>query len=291
MDGPCEHAAVLAPNEDWWTFDTVHLSLGSVAIDSNDVIRADAGVYFMYYAGGDKEKVDVGDMKVPGARMAIGVAISKDGEHFTRLEGDYPSGAVLQCGETEDDFDHLFVAGPFVLKPRSASTRSCRYIMYYFTYDERRSRFVIGSACSADGIKFAKRSKAPLLTGDGVPFAQRGVNRCCVVERGNRDFVMFVECVDDDGVHRIAVTQSTDCENWGALKIALGPGETGAWDEKGVSHPSAVAVDEGKVRLYYVGRGTDFDPNSGSGSGIGVAESVGEDWSKLKRIPVPEQTE
>lgn len=290
VDGPMQGGSVLAPNEDWWAFDTVHLSVGSVAIDSSDIVRADAGVYFMYYAGGNRQAVSIGGNDVPGARTAIGVAISKDGEHFTRVEGEHPSGAVLQPGD-EGAFDQLLVAGPFVTRPRKPLKGGWKYVMHYFTLDEGRRRFAIGRALSRDGLKFERAGSGPVITGDGEVFAEKGVMRCCVVERTDGLFVMFVECIDGDGVHRIAMTESEDCAMWGRLKVVLGPGEGDAWDAKGVSHPSAVMMDEGKVRLYYVGRGSTFDTDKGTGSGVGVAESEGEDWAVLRRIQTAGGTE
>lgn len=288
VSGPLEQESVLAPNEDWWTFDTVHLAVGSVAIDSSDIVRADAGVYFMYYSGGSREKVNIGGSKLSGARMAVGVAISKDGEHFTRIEGDHPSGAVLQRGEP-GSFDELFVAGPCVIRPRKPLRGGWKYVMHYFTLDERSGRFAVGRALSKDGLTFSRGGDAPALTGEGAEFAVKGVSRCCVVERGEGRFVMFVECVDGEGVHRIAMCESDDCEKWGELQVVLEPGDGDAWDAAGVSHPNAVAVDDGKMRLYYVGKGRDHDVERGQGTCIGVAESDGEDWTTLRRIPTATQ--
>lgn len=284
VSGPLACESVLAPSEDWWTFDTVHLAVGSVAIDSNDIVRADAGVYFMYYSGGSREKAEIGGSNVSGARMAVGVAISKDGEHFTRVEGEHPSGAVLQGGEP-GSFDEQFVAGPCVIRPRTPLRGGWRYVMHYFTFDKRSNRFAVGRAVSKDGLTFSRADDGPVLTGEGADFAAKGVSRCCVVEKNAGLFVMFVECVDREGVHRIAMCKSDDCEKWEKLQVVLQPGDGDAWDAAGVSHPNAVVVDDGKVRLYYVGRGRDHDIDQGQGTCIGVAESDGEDWNALRRIP------
>lgn len=288
VEGPLEAHSVLAPNDDWWTFDTIHLSLGSVSIDSNDMVRADAGVYFMYYAGGTAEKVAVGGAEVAGARMAIGVAISKDGEHFTRIEGEHPSGAVLERGD-EGAFDELFVAGPCVVRAKTGASNAGKYVMHYFSFDERRGRFAIGQATSKDGLRFERAKKEPVITGEGCAFAERGVSRCCVVERAAGRFVIFVECVDGEGVHRIAMAESSDCQTWGDLKVVFEPGEAEAWDCKGVSHPSVVRMDDDQMRLYYLGRGSEYDAEKGTGSGIGVAASKGADWTRLERILTEQQ--
>lgn len=282
VDGPLDMHAVLAPNDDWWAFDTVRVGLGSVSVDSTEIVRADGGVYFMYYAGGNAEKVTVWGNEIAGARSAIGVAISKDGEYFTRLEGEWPSGAVLERG-AEGAFDELFVAGPCVVKVREGGSRG-KYVMHYFSLDKESKRFAIGQARSKDGLRFERVRTTPVVTGEGFAFAERGVSRCCVVEREAGRFVMFVECVDGDGVHRIAVTESVDCGTWGALKVVLEPEEGDAWDGNGVSHPSVVKLDDDRVRLYYVGRGHDFDADEGIGTGIGVAESGGGDWTRLQRV-------
>lgn len=276
---------LLSPNEDWWWFDTTHLSVGKVLVDSNDRVRADAGIYMMYYSGGDKRKLSVRfgekELEMRGIGMRIGVAISKDGEHFTRIEGEYPSGAVLEG----DGFDALFVAAPDVIVVRKG--RSVQYVMHYFTYLNEEGRFALGRAVSNDGFTFRKDADKPVLSDvaeDLGGYAEQGITRCRVVRRGDA-YVMFAEVIDGAGVHRIAMCHSDDCATWGALRVVLEPSPVeAAWDGANVSHPEAVMMEDGSVRLYYVGKARTHNVESGNGTCIGVAQSNGADWSMFTRL-------
>lgn len=129
---------------------------------SSDVIRADSGVYFMYYHGGDQEEfvpVD-GQEKVKGFRTRIGVAVSLDGANWSRLEGEHYSGAVLDVG-SPGCFDEQFVASPQVIKLGD------EYRMYYHSRDPRSGVYGVGIATSKDGINFARLNHTPLVVGDG----------------------------------------------------------------------------------------------------------------------------
>ena len=48
---------VLAPNGDWWWFDTCHLGVGDVQILSSNSVQSGEGVYWMFYSGGSFEQV------------------------------------------------------------------------------------------------------------------------------------------------------------------------------------------------------------------------------------------
>lgn len=275
VQGPHEGAVLTQNEEDWWSFDTIHVSVGDVFIDSNPKVRADSGVYFMYYTGGDGEKVVVQGEEMQGIRMRIGLAISKDGEHFSRIEGPYPSAAVLDVGN-EDDFDALLVAGPNVMQ------RGKEYVMHYFTFDQKQKMFIVGRAVSSDGILYEKKGIAINGSGSTGAFDERGVRQACVVKRGET-YVMFVEVVDSSSTRRIAITESNDCMEWGSLTLVLDVGQAGNWDDAGVSHPNAVVLDDGSVLLYYVGKSTQHDVDAGNGTCIGVACSNGTDWTSFSR--------
>lgn len=297
VKGPKDSEEVLGPNvEDWWTFDFSHLSVGDVSIDSNDKVRSDGGVYFLWYSGGDREEVTMPNSNgaaIAGLRSRIGVAMSKDGEHFARVEGEHPSGCVLDVG-MPGAFDELFVAGPNVVRPAYSPLRKAagaNYLMHYHTFDAATDAFVIGCATSEDGLKFVRDGCTPVLTGSGKGsgrFDERGVSRCCLVERNSTTCaVLFVECVDAAGVHRIAMTESNDGRNWGELRVVLDAGEgLDAWDGAGVSHPNVVPLDDGSVRLYYVGKSATHDIDEGRGTCIGLAQSRGGDWTAFDRISI-----
>jgi hypothetical protein len=133
--GPKEGGAILTPNaDDWWWFDTRYVALGDVDIATNELVRSDGGVYFAYISGGAGEGVGVGD-----GRTAIGVALSKDGEHWTRVEGGFPSGAVLEAG-APGAWDAAGVAGPAMVRAPGGTGRRRyagrdAYVMYYHAWD------------------------------------------------------------------------------------------------------------------------------------------------------------
>jgi hypothetical protein len=115
IDGDEHQGAVLDPNEEeWWGYDTTHCGVGDVCSISTKKVRGadenQGAVQFMYNFGGDGEEVDVGGLKmgakavpegtsIMGLRMRIGLALSFDGVHWTRLEGDHHSGALFDVGE------------------------------------------------------------------------------------------------------------------------------------------------------------------------------------------------
>lgn len=286
VKGPRDDESVLGPNdEQWWAFDTAHLTCGSVVLSSESRVKADAGVYFLYYSGGDSERVTIGKEVIPGARTRIGFAISKDGEHFSRIEGEFPSGAVLDVGPP-GAFDDLFVANPSVLQCDDAPPSS-RFVMFYHGACASSAEFAIGRAVSADGIAFTRSSAAPVVSSQSAPaaseWAARGTCRPCVVRRG-KEFVMLVEVVDAQRVHRIAMCTSMDGVVWSELTVVLDIGEEGGWDAAGVSHPSAVVMDDDCLRLYYAGKRADHDIDVGRGASIGVAQSDASDWKTLNRL-------
>jgi hypothetical protein len=59
----------------------------------------------MYFFGGDANEVEGGGGV--GEAMSIGVALSNDGLHWGRVEGEHSSGAVLEPNEGQ-----LFVGWP-----------------------------------------------------------------------------------------------------------------------------------------------------------------------------------
>lgn len=289
--GPSPEGAVFPPNsEEWWAFDTVHVSTGSVLLTSPARVRSDAGVYTLYYSGGDTEHLPISnDLKIPGARTRIGVAISKDGEHFTRIEGQFPSGAVLDVAE-QPSFDDLFVAAPCVIYCPHARSSLSSYVMYYHGATTSNKQFAIGRAESQDAIKFTRSPlKTPVLSSEHAPegatWADGGVCRPCVLRRKNDDWVMFVEVIGADGVHRIGKCDSSNGIKWGELQVVLDVGQRGEWDDAGVSHPYALmGEDEETVQLFYTGRRDDHDVENGRGTCICMAESHGSDWTRFSRV-------
>lgn len=297
--GPQQDGWLLSRNTDqWWSFDTSYTTIGHMLYDANSVVKADAGTYMMYYTGGDSEVVDMNGMKYRGLRARIGVAISKDGEHFSRIEGDFPNGAILDLG-SPGDFDAFLVGEPTVLRMEKGDANE-RYVMFYFSYDAISGRCSVGRAVSKDGFLFRKTNpdgearsaddatprKVATVTGscEKGRFDEIGVRRTSIVKREDGTYVMFIEVLDATRKSRIGMCESKDTKRWSDIKLLLDVGQTGSWDCENVSHPNAVLMRDGSARLYYVGTGEDDEATKGRGSSIGMAVSNGKDWTKFTRI-------
>lgn len=282
--------ALLAPNcDNWWWFDTQHVAVSDVQWIESERIRTgnDGVVCCMFTFGGDNECVPPPSPPqqrrestpeqpgVRGFRTRPGIALSLDGLHWSRLEGEHSNGAVLDTGAA-GEFDELFCGWPVVARRPSDGL----FLMYYHTLDMTRDgRFVVGLATSRDALHWRKREpREPVLlgseTGSGA-FDERGIGTRCVLALSPRQrehvaqwptappgvqLVMFAEGVDADGAHSIGVYASADGVEWRALredgKPILAPSGRGSgrWDALAVGTPSAVIVDEDlTVRLYYVG--------------------------------------
>lgn len=285
VEGPFSNQAILGANdEQWWAFDTAHLSLGSVLFTASDFVRADGGIYLLYYAAGGDDPLSFQGASIPGGITRIGLAISKDGEHFTRFEGEFPSGAVLDvASKHKHAFDDAFISSPSVLYDNSRK----QYMMYYHGASFSSPKFAIGLATSKDGFSFRRSSTTPIVTGDlspeGATWASNGVCRPCVIHTKTGTWAMFMEVIGLDGIHRIALSESNDGITWGTLSLVLDIGLKHQWDAHGVSHPCAVMLDDGGIRLYYTGKSDNHDVNAGRGTSIGVASSNGDNWYSFSR--------
>ena len=88
---------VLGPNKesgDWFYFDSEHVGLGDIiqpGRKSQSKFTDQGNVFLMYLYGGNGDKVSVVDngveRTIQGVKMEIGVAVSRDGAHWSRIEG------------------------------------------------------------------------------------------------------------------------------------------------------------------------------------------------------------
>lgn len=287
--GPLSNGAVLTTNKDqWWAFDTTRVSVGSVLYTAPQRVRADAGIYLLYYTGSGNNSLYSQQSHALTSLTRIGVAISKDGEHFTRFEGDYPSGAILDVSENQSDlFDNATVGSPCVLYNDDTK----QYVMYYHGAKSSDGVFGIGCATSEDGFSFERTiEKTPIVTQSLAPktvtWADGGVCRPSVVRFKSKGWAMFVEVIGMDGKRRIALTLSENGASWGPLSLVLDVGEQGRWDAAAVSHPCAVVFEDGTVWLYYTGECDDNENGADVGrvSCIGVARSDGSNWQSFTRF-------
>ena len=266
--------AVLAPNDDWWAFDTLHVGVGDVHVMSNQVVKNSMGLYWMYYFGGDESEPTLGGSNgtaPPGSRMCIGVALSNDGIHWGRVEGEYASGAILEPREGE-----VFVGWPQVVQ---ASSSPDLWYMYFHVLCKETRRFKVGCAQSKNCVEWQRLDAyifEPALS-DGA-FDAGGVSARCVLRDGD-EWLMYYEAINLMGTHSIGLARSRDGIGWTRTdKPVLEPSaDPSSWDAKAVSRPWVVPCGDGSAMLYYVGR-------SVSGvQAIGAAQSDGANWASFSK--------
>ena len=281
--------------DDWWSFDTAHVGLGDVTLVANDQTglrdlteRQGATAYFMYTFGGDYAEDPSGRK---GSNMKIGVCVSQDGEHWSRIEGPGATGGCLEPGE-EGEWDASFVGWPQVLP---CVTSDDEFAMYYNSFDKDHKKFAVGMATSRDGVKWSKVGK--IFDGSGAEGAwdEGGVSRRHVMRTpsGEKKYTMWYEGVSAEGVHAIGVATSADGVRWEASADApvFTPSEDAeAWDAGGVGSPRLVSMEDGSFYMYYVGYPKDAD---GAAAGpkrgcIGLAvnrNGDGRTWERMALEP------
>nr|XP_043640093.1 uncharacterized protein LOC122611181 [Erigeron canadensis] len=285
---------VLKSSTDWWSFDTNGVMPGEIVIMSSSKIRASNAVYWLYYTGFSNEKIEFLDdslgfslenpescVKNGGfgkiCRSLPGLAMSQDGRHWARIEGDHHSGALFDLG-SEGEWDSMFISSPQVVFHSSGDLR-----MYYHSFDNEKGHFAIGMARSRDGMRWVKLGKI-MGGGRSGNFDEYGVMNPCVV-RNKKDggYLMVYEGVNVDGRRAIGLAQSTDgLKEWCRVEgepILKSTEEKGCWDDEGVGSPCLVHMEgeNDEWRLYYKGIGQNGH------SGIGMAVSEGKDFKNFRR--------
>lgn len=291
---------VMKCSQDWWAFDTTSIRPGEVVVMSSSKVRASSAVYWLYYSGFSSEKVDYTDDDSLEFRLENperfcldnvnsgdfdegkifkslpGLAMSQDGRHWARIEGEHHSGALFDVG-SEREWDSMFIAGPRVVFHGNSDLR-----MYYHSFDVESGQFGIGIARSRDGINWMKLGRI-IGGGKTSSFDEFGAINACVV-RNNKDgkYLMAYEGVAADGKRSIGLAVSPDgLKDWRRFQdeAVLEASVKDGWDNKGVGSPCLVQMD-GEVdewRLYYRGFG------NGGRAGIGMAISQGNDVSSFRR--------
>ncbi|XP_076942505.1 uncharacterized protein LOC143612398 [Bidens hawaiensis] len=207
---------VLKSSNDWWAFDINGVMPGEILVMSSSKIRANNTVYWLYYTGFSNEKVESLDdslefrlqnPEICGkngevgkvCRSLPGLAMSQDGRHWARIEGEHHSGSLFDLG-SEGEWDSMFISSPQVVFHSNGDLR-----MYYHSFDSETGHFAIGLARSRDGMKWVKLGK--IMGGGGVGgFDEYGVMNPCVV-RNKKDggYYMVYEGVGCDGGRSIGL--------------------------------------------------------------------------------------
>ena len=290
---------VMNCGKDWWAFDTMSIRPSDVVIMSSNRVRGSSAVYWLYYTGYSSEKVVFLDDSLElylenperaGAengenggigkifKSLPGLAISQDGRHWARIEGEHHTGALFDVG-LENEWDSMYIASPQVVFHGNGDLR-----MYYHSFDVENGQFAIGIARSKDGIRWVKLGK---IMGGGISgsFDESGVVKACVVKnRRDGKYVMAYEGVDGNGRRSIGLAVSPDgLKEWRRSQdeAVLMPAEDDGWDNKGVGSPCLVQMDGdgdgGEWRLYYRGIG------QGGRTGIGMAVCEGSDRRRFRK--------
>ncbi|KAL0282212.1 UNVERIFIED_CONTAM: hypothetical protein Sangu_2964800 [Sesamum angustifolium] len=269
---------VMSSSKDWWAFDTHSIRPCEVMIMSSAKVRANSAVYWLYYTGFSSENIKCLDnslefnFKNPERvqldvenggrnggsgeilRSLPGLAMSQDGRHWARIEGEHHSGALLDVG-SEGEWDSLFIASPQVV-------------------------FM--------ALEILECTITHLMSKTGtLPLALHGQGTGCVnarVLRNKKDgeYLMVYEGVDGDGKRSIGMAVSSDgLQHWRRVQDSpvLKQSEDGGWDCDGVGSPCLVQMDGDteEWRLYYRGIG------EGGRSGIGLAVSQGSEVNNFQR--------
>ena len=219
--------------------------------------------FHMWYAGYD------------GTNMRIGYATSADYVNWTKNIAN----PVLDLGES-GSWDSARVSNPFVLYDGT------QYCMWYAGYDNTNMR--IGYATSADGIVWNKHASNPVLDlGTNGSMDSAGVSGPTVILEtalltGDTYRMWYTGY---DGVNfKIGYATSEDGIAWN--KHASNPvlsGESGTWDEVGVSSPAVVFTGSNYCMWYEgyngdntkIGYATSWGPGDTSGDGTISAFDAG----------------
>lgn len=274
--GPLTRGAVLEPHPDAQRFDSSHVGV-------SDVHERD-GVYWMWYFGGSQVTRAIGPYTVRGFDLRPGLAISRDGLRWCRVEGPY-RGALLDLGGP-GEFDMLMCGWPQVLQDDSG------WKLYYHTLDPRRG-FFVGLALSDDGLHWRKHGVV-LEPGAAGSFDEQGAATRQVLRQGG-EYLMFYEGVTKSGYRSIGLARSRDGIRWqrepgpepdGSV-FAHAPCGSGRWDAFAIGTPCLVPMDDGSWRMYYIGSNESEQHDSGGEMAlrhrIGLAVSAGSDLTRWRR--------
>ncbi|KAL3511102.1 hypothetical protein ACH5RR_030503 [Cinchona calisaya] len=265
---------VMNCSDDWWAFDTRGIRPSEVVIMSSTKVRVNNSLYWLYYTGFNDEKIESLEFKLKKALP--GLAMSQDGRHWARIEGEHHSGALFDVG-SKGEWDSLFISSPQVVYHGAGDMR-----MYYHSFDAEKGHFAVGIARSRDGMKWVKLGK--ILGGDGNGmFDEVGVMNANVVKnRKDGKYLMAYEGVGADGRRSIGLAISSDgLKEWRRFQNGpvLEQSEEDGWDCEGVGSPCLVQMDGNadEWRLYYRGIG------KGGKTGIGLAVCQGTEFASFQR--------
>lgn len=292
-------------NGDWFYFDAEHIGLGDVVMPGDSAqskFNTQSGVYLMYTFGGrneksafcqsaepvegDSTKMDVklcseeefegmdNTKGIKGLRMEIGVYVSQDAAHWSRVEGPTAFGSIIEKGQLlrdvnkniakkktdTDEWDHIYAGWPCVVEDVGKE-----YKMYYHSYDPSIDKNVVGLAVARDGLMTWKK-RGPVFVGCpeySDAFDYKGVTKRCVLKLDDATYRMWYEALDINNKHSIGCANSDDGINWTRVSdkpvfestsTMEGDSNETSWDHAGVGSPHLIYLSNKKRwRMYYMG--------------------------------------
>ena len=271
--GPATRGAVMDPSDDPSQFDSAHVGVGAVE-------RNRSG-FEMWYFGGDRESMQIGDARMRGFPLRIGRAVSRDGVHWQRMPGD-ARGAVLDVGPAGAP-DAGSVGWPQVLKLRADHWR-----MYYHTVG-REVGFAVCAAESTDQGRSWRRLGVVLGRGSPGHFDVAGASTRQVFRHRDR-YMMLYEGWGADGRPSIGIADSKDGLEWrripgplpDAAVLAPAPADSGRWDSGAIGTPWMIDRGDNRFYMYYVGRGVRPPGGTDNDAHYQIGLAVSDDPELLK---------
>lgn len=220
------------------------------------VVRFDGRIYLMWYTGID------GSVNPKGLELErIGLATSKDGIHWTRVNGGKP---VLELGPP-GSYDDVQVAYPSVIRD------GANYRMWYSAYADKYNH-TIAVARSRDGIHWERENEGRPVSGLSPSIAYAPT----VIQIGRKLLMLYTGVYPTRHSWGIFAAISDDGINWrtindGETFVPFGAGSD--FDKDNQSHPSMLSVKD-RLLVWYSGFNRGPSGKDPLVFRIGLAEAV-----------------
>jgi predicted GH43/DUF377 family glycosyl hydrolase len=220
------------------------------------VVRFDGRIYLMWYTGID------GSVNPKGLELErIGLATSKDGIRWTRLNGGKP---VLELGPP-GSYDDVQVAYPSVIRDGS------RYRMWYSAYAGKYNH-TIAVARSRDGIHWERENEGRPVTGLSPSIAYAPD----VIQIGRKLLMLYTGGYSTPRPWGVFAAVSEDGLNWRMIndgETFVPFGTESDFDKDNQSHPSVLSVKD-RLLVWYSGFNRGPSGKDPLVFRIGLAEAV-----------------
>ncbi|GET34606.1 hypothetical protein PbJCM13498_34690 [Prolixibacter bellariivorans] len=229
---------------------------------SHPRVLFDGKIYRMWYMGMDYDY-----------KRGLGLAMSKDGVHWTKYEGN----PVLGPGE-EGEWDDYGPEVPAIIYDK----KECLFKMWYMGANEPYASIGSGYAWSKDGIHWTKYEHNPVLKiGEEGEWDQYYAALETVVYDGRIYRGWYTGFQDDSWYAHIGYCWSKDGIHWHKYKEnpVLAP-VPGTWNEAGIWVSSVVHKD-GLYYMFY--DGGDY---AGSNSIAYATSKDGKNWEPYEDNPI-----